>query len=190
MRWKQMSPRRGARTRHQVMVVGLVAGMVALGAPWIAIRTSTGADGGATWADFSALSFALALASVAAWGATLLTGAMVSRVVSGLQSALALGALWGIVQSVRSGEEVAIRLAGEITGVIGAFRAEDIVWGWNTWAVGIAVGAASAFLISGLLGIAYPGERSSRTKRYEQPGRASHDHPWDDLSDGLDPTAR
>jgi len=51
--------------------------------------------------------------------------------------------------------------------------------------VGFAAVAIGAFFFSGLAAVIWPGEKRER-KRYE---RATRD-PWDELSQGSDPTAR
>lgn len=185
-----MSASRLTRLRHHVMVAGLVAGIIALGVPWVSVSLTTGADGVATWADFSPASFSLALAAAAGWGATLLTRPLATRVLSAVQSGLAVSALLFVVSSIGQVGEVATRTAAAITGVSGVFGASDITWAWNHWGVGLSVVTCGAFFLSGVAGMVYPGEKRRRPSRYEQPGGAGDAHPWDALSDGTDPTAR
>ena len=178
------------RSRHQVVAVGILAGLVGLGVPWISIRLSTGSTGGAGWSDFSPVSFSLTLAGVAAWGATLLTRWSVTRALSGLQTLIGGFAAVEILRALDRADDVAVKMAGEIGGVIGAFGPQDITWGWNAWAVGLALSSTIAITLGGFFGVLAPGSKRHTRSRYEQPNGSAADNPWDALTEGSDPTAR
>ena len=172
------------------MAGGIFAGLVGLGVPWISIRLTTGATGGAGWSDFSPVSFSLTLAAVAAWGATLLTRWSVTRVLSGLQIVIGGFATVEILRALDRADDVAAKMAGEIGGVIGAFGPADITWGWNSWAVGLALSSTIAITLGGIFGVLAPGSKGHTRSRYEQPSGSRADNPWDALTEGSDPTAR
>ena len=174
-----------SRLRHYFAGVGLLAGLIALGLPWLTFSVSTGLTGSVAWGDMSAGSVSTVLAAAAGWGLSLLVVPTWRRIVGALVAVLAVASSVLAWSSLRAGPEAVVSQAESSSGVLGVFTIEDIVWSWSPAGVGFAAVAIGAFFFSGLAAVIWPGEKRER-KRYE---RATRD-PWDELSQGSDPTAR
>lgn len=182
------TPRRGSR--HYPMIVALVLGLVSVGAPWLSVELPTGATGTAGVADVAPASFSVALAAIAAWGATLLTRERATRIVSGLQGLLAGVAALFYAQAFVETDSVIESVAANASGVIGALSASDSVATWSPTWIGVWGVVLLAILISGIWGVLAPGGRRRSRSRYGRPDQVNEPDPWDSLSDGGDPTSR
>ena len=185
-----MAKRRTPRAiRHLAMVPGLVLGLVSIGAPWLVVDIPTGASASGGWSQVAPASFSLTLAAVAAWGATLLTGTRVTRVLGAVQALLAGGSLVALSRALSDSADVVRTLAAEASGVIGAISVADTVSSWSPSWITVTVVAVAAIGVSGVLGVTHPGP-SKRSGRYERPENTPETDPWQALSDGDDPTSR
>lgn len=175
--------------RHYLVALALVLGLVSAEAPWLSVTVPTGATGQAGWSGVASASFSLALAAVAAWGASLLTPPRVTRVLGGAQLLLATGSGVALAQALVNANDVVASLANEASGVIGAFSVADTAAEWSAgWIVASSV-AIVAVGLSGITAIVAPGgEKKSR--KYDRPEQRADVDPWDALSDGDDPTER
>ncbi|MEX2441868.1 MAG: Trp biosynthesis-associated membrane protein [Pontimonas sp.] len=180
--------RRGSR--HYPMIVALIAGLVGVGAPWVVVELPTGAVGQAGVSEIAPVSFSAALAAVAAWGATLLTRSMVTRVVSGLQAVL------GVISGVFFGrafidtDSVIESVAAAASGVVGALSAADAVSTWSPVWIGLWAVVLAAVIASGVWGVLAPGSRGATRSKYERSNQIEDGDLWESLSDGVDPTSR
>jgi hypothetical protein len=173
------------RLRHYFAVLGLVAGVISLGLPWASFQLSSGVTGTIAWGDVSAGSVSFAVAAAAAWALTLLVGPAWRRALGVAVVVLASNsAAFALMSLSRAGEIVLSRAESE-AGVIGAFSIDDVLWSWSVAGPTLSMGSVSAFVLSGLALIAWPGARRGKD-RYE---REKAD-PWEQLSRGDDPTER
>ncbi len=176
-------------SRHLPMIPALVLGLVSLGAPWLVVEVPTGATATAGWSDVAPASFSLALAAIAGWGASLLTGSRATRYLSGAQTLLAAGALLSLGSALGEPTRLLNRLAGEASGVIGAISPAETVSAWSPAWVSVAVIALLSLLASGIWGTIVPDGRG-RQQRYQRAEQSDTVDPWQALSDGQDPTSR
>lgn len=173
------------RLRHYFAALGIVSGLVALGLPWLTFELTTGLTGSVGWADVSPDSVSVVFAAAAGWGLTLMLSPRPRRVVGGLISALGLSAGVLAMLSLASGPQAVLSQAEAASGVLGVFRLDDIAWSWNPVGIAFAVTAIAAFLLSGLATTVWPG-----FARRKDPYQLTPSDPWDELSQGSDPTAR
>ena len=175
--------------RHYLVAVALVLGLVSAEAPWLSVTVPTGATGQAGWSGVASASFSLALAAVAAWGASLLTPPRVTRVLGISQLLLASGSALALSQALLNATEVVGSLADEASGVVGAFAVAETTADWSAgWIVTSSV-AIIAVGLSGIIAIWSPGG-GRKSQRYDRPEQRAEVDPWDALSDGEDPTDR
>lgn len=184
------TPTSRSRLRHYFMVPALVLGLVSLGAPWLVVDLPTGASGSAGWAGVAPASFSLALAATAAWGATLLTRPLATRVIGGIQVALAVGSGVFIARALGDVDAVVQSVVDRASGVAGALGADDALTQWSAGWIGVSVLAVALIATSGLWSVLAPGDKSRRSDRYQRPEQAEHTDAWQVLSDGDDPTSR
>lgn len=184
------TPTSRSRFRHYPMVPALVLGLVSLGAPWVVVDLPTGATGNAGWAAVAPASFSLALAAIAAWGATLLTRSLATRVIGAIQAALALGAGVFIARAFVEVNAVVQSVVDRASGVAGALSADDAITQWSPGWIGVSVLAVVLITVSGLWSVFFPGDPARRSDRYQRPEQAEHTDAWQVLSDGDDPTSR
>ena len=173
-----------SRLRHYFVSIGLLAGLIGLGLPWLTFSVSTGLIGSVAWGEISGGSVSMVLAAAAGWGLTLLISPAWRRVVGALVATLAITAGVLAWSSFSAGPEAVVSQAESASGVIGVFTIEDIAWNWSPAGVGIASVAIVALFLSGLTTVIWPGEKRVHN-RYQRTTR----DPWEVLSQGTDPTA-
>ena len=176
--------------RHYPMVVAVVCGGMAVGAPWLVVAVPTGASSQASWGDVAPASLSLALAAVAAWGATLLVSPTATRILGVVQMMLASTGLWFLVTRWLNPSGVVDSLSDKASGVVGAIDPETVQ---ATWAPGwgaMAGLAMVAVVVSGLWSALAPGSPRRDTSQYEPQDTRLNDDPWQALDNGGDPTAQ
>jgi hypothetical protein len=146
---------------------------------------TTGLTGAVTWGTLSPGSVSVFFAAAAAWGLTLMVAPPARRLVGLLIVALSALAVFLARQSVAGGGDQVVSQAESASGVLGVFTIDDIAWSWSPTGIGFAFGAMVALGLSGAAGALWPGERRNGN-RYQV---ATAD-PWEELSQGADPTAR
>lgn len=174
-----------SRLRHYFASIGLLTALIGLGLPWLTFSVSTGLTGSVGWGEMSGGSVSMVLAAAAGWGLTLLISPPWRRVVGALVAILAVGSSVLAWSSLSAGPEAVVSQAESASGVLGVFTIEDIAWSWSWTGVGMAATAIVALVLSGLSTVIWPGQKRERN-RYERTTR----DPWDELSQGSDPTAR
>ena len=172
------------------MAPALILGLVSIGAPWLVVDIPTGASATAGWSSVAPASFSLALAAIAAWGASLLTRERATRVLGVVHTLLAAGSLFALGRALSDTDQLVGRLAGEASGVIGAIPLSDTLQTWSPTWIGVAIVAIIGIGLSGVWAVASPGTKDSRGSRYERPETNESSDPWQALSDGDDPTSR
>lgn len=173
------------RLRHYFAVLGLVAGVISLGLPWVSFQLSSGAAGTVAWGDMSAGSVSFAVAAAAAWALTLLVGPVWRRALGVAVAVLAsTSAAFALISLARAGEVVLSRAESE-AGVMGAFSVDDVLWSWSLAGPVLSMSAVCGFFLAGVALMAWPGAKRG-DDRYE---REKAD-PWEQLSRGDDPTER
>lgn len=182
------TPRRGSR--HYPMIAGLIVGLVSVGAAWVHVELPTGAVGQAGVTEVAPASFSATLAAIAAWGATLLTRPVATRIVSGVQAALGVVAGVFLTRAFSDTDSVVESVAAGASGVIGAISAADAAVTWSPVWIGLWALALLAVIVSGVWGVLVPGSRSDRRSKYERAVPLEDVDPWESLSDGVDPTSR
>lgn len=175
--------------RHYLVALALVLGLVSAEAPWLSVTVPTGAAGQAGWSGVASASFSLALAAVAAWGASLLTPPRVTRVLGGAQVLLASGSGVALGHALVNATDVVASLADEASGVIGAFSASETSADWSPGWIAASSVAIVAIALSGITAVWAPGGET-RSEKYDRPEQRADVDPWDALSDGHDPTDR
>ncbi|MFZ9087374.1 MAG: Trp biosynthesis-associated membrane protein [Pontimonas sp.] len=174
-----------SRLRHYFAALGLVSGLVALGLPWLTFELTTGLAGSVGWGDVSPGSVSVVFAAAAGWGLTLMLSPRPRRVVGSLIGLLGLSAGILAVLSLASGTQAVLSQAEAASGVLGVFSLDDIAWSWNPVGIACAGTAIVSFCLSGLATMAWPG-----LARQKDPYQLTPSDPWDELSQGSDPTAR
>jgi hypothetical protein len=182
------TPRRGSR--HYPMIGALILGLVSVGAPWVSVELPTGAVGQAGVTEVAPASFSAALAAIAAWGATLLTRPVATRIVSSVQAALGVVAGVFLARAFIDTDSVVESVAAGASGVIGALSAADAAATWSPVWIGVWAVVLLAVTASGIWGVLVPGSRGDKRSQYERSIPAEDADPWESLSDGVDPTSR
>lgn len=175
--------------RQYLVAAGLVLGLVSAEAPWITVQVPTGASASAGWAAVAPASFSLALAAVAAWGASLLTPPLVTRVLGVAQLLLAAGSALALGRALVLSEELITRVAADASGVPGVFSVAETLTEWGPGWIAVSGVAIIAVFLSGVVGAWNPGT-DRRTQKYDRSAAAAEADPWESLSDGVDPTDR
>ena len=175
--------------RHYLVAVALVLGLVSAEAPWLVVTVPTGATGQAGWSGVASASFSLGLAAVAAWGASLLTPARVTRILGGAQLILSGGSAIALSQALANGDGVVGSLANEASGVVGAFSVAETAAVWSPGWIATSSVAIVAVALSGLVAMWMPGGAKG-SQKYDRPQQRLDIDPWDALSEGDDPTDR
>jgi len=172
-----------------LVAVGLVLGLVSAEAPWLTVQVPTGAQATAGWAGVAAASFSLALAAVAAWGASLLTPPGVTRVLGVVQLLLAGGSAVALGRAFVLSDELIASVAADASGVSGAFSVAETLQEWGPGWITVSSVAIAAVFLSGVVAAWNPGV-DRRTRKYDRDALAAEADPWESLSDGVDPTDR
>ncbi len=178
------------RVRAYGAIVAIVLFLFGLATPVFSVAIAQGGTGELTWSELSPASVSLAVASLAAWGATLLTRERSVRVFSGVQSALALTALYmWLSQGLVAGES-ALAEAERIVGIEGVVAPADVTVASHPVAIGVVIGVCVALVASGIAGTISPKRATKKVNRFERDQSDTSSEMWDKLSRGDDPTAR
>jgi hypothetical protein len=180
------------RLRHMLAGVAVLALLVGFGQPWSVIILTTGHSISLTGNDQAPLALSLLLVTVAAHALSLLVyrGAHLVTVIVGVLSAI--GALWATMLALGAPVSAARPQITQLTGLSGQDTINDLVSQVTVepFATGVSVVGVVAFVLSGLVGLTVWREKKSAITRFDRPSSSSEQHPWDELSDGGDPTDR
>jgi hypothetical protein len=171
--------------RHYSAALGLLAGIVALGLPWLTFELSSGVTGAVTWGDVSAGSVSLSVASACAWALTLLVSPMWRRILGVSVALMGSVAIGFALASLGRTPEIVLSRAESEAGVIGAFSLDDVAWTWSVAGPTLSFVAMGALLLTGVALMVWPGG-----KRKKDPYQREIADPWEQLSRGGDPTER
>lgn len=178
--------------RHLLAGVAVIALLIGFGQPWSVITLTTGQDISLTGNDQAPLALSLLLVTAAAHALSLLVyrGAHLAAVI--VQALSALGALWATIAALGDPIAAARPQITQLTGLSGAETVAELIGSIVTapFATGMSIVGVSAFVLSSLLGLSVWRQRRETTSRFERPSGAGDQHPWDELSDGGDPTDR
>lgn len=179
-----------ARVRTYGAIIAIALLLFSLASPIYSVSIDQGGTGVLTWSELSAASLSLVFASLAAWGATLLTRERSVRVFSGLQAGLGLTALAFWFSQGLSPTDAALNEAERIVGIEGVVSLADLSVVSHPFAIVLVAGACIAVVASGTAGMIWPQSAKKRVSRYERDNTATSSEIWDQLSHGDDPTAR
>ena len=178
--------------RHILAVVGVIALLVGFGQPWTEITLTTGQTVTLTGNDQAPLALSLLLVTAAAHALSLLVyrGAHLAAVIVGVLSGV--GALWATIAALGGAVSAARPQITQLTGLSGADTVNDLVAQVTTapFATGVSVVGVGAFVASALVGLTVWRVRKTAPSRFDRPQAGNEQHPWDEISDGGDPTAR
>ena len=178
--------------RHLLAGVAIIALLIGFGQSWSVITLTTGQEISLTGNDQAPLALSLLLVTAAAHALSLLVyrGAHLAAVI--VQAISALGALWATIAALNGAVAAARPQITQLTGLSGADTVADLVSQVVTapFATGVSVVGVSAFVLSSFVGLTVWRQRPQAASRFDRPAGAGEQHPWDELSDGGDPTAR
>ncbi len=178
--------------RHALAGVAIVALLVGFGQTWSVITLTTGQTISLTGNDQAPLALSLLLVTAASHALSLLVyrGAHLAAVI--VQTLSALGALWATLASLGGAVASARADITQLTGLSGADTINELIAQVTTapFATGASVGGVVAFALSALLGLTVWRERKNTLSRFDRPTGGTDQHPWDEISDGGDPTDR
>lgn len=174
-------------------LVGAVALLVSLGAPWWRVTLESGAVVAVSGLTASPLASALLAVAAAAFGLGLILRGVWRRVVSFLQALAVGGAAYAIASLASEPEVAALSEIAALTGVTGS-GALDLVQGVQPLAMlSIGVVGLVAATGAGIVGVLMP-DRAPSTDRYRRSAGPADPKDsiaaWDNLSEGSDPTTR
>jgi len=178
------------RLKNYGAIIAIVLVLFGLATPLLSVSMTQGGTGEVTWSELSASSLSLAIASLAAWGATLLTSSRSVRVFSTLQGLLTVTGLALFFVSLDQQQEVALYEAERVVGISGVVTLTDLMVTPHPVAFGLVIGLFISLLVSAVAGLIAPVTRSTRSSRYERARPETPSELWDQLSHGDDPTAR
>lgn len=173
------------RLRHYSAALGLLAGVIALGLPWLSFELSSGVRGNIAWGDVSAGSVSVTVAAGAAWALTLLVTPFWRRILGAAVASMSLTAIVLAFLSLNRVPDIVLSRAESESGVIGVFTPDDLVWSWTAAGLTLSGVSVLAFLVTGLALIVWPG-----ASRHRDPYQRETSDPWEQLSRGGDPTER
>ena len=178
--------------RHILAGVAVIALLIGFGQPWAVITLTTGQTVTLTGNDQAPLALSLLLVTAAAHALSLLVyrGAHLAAVIVGALSSL--GALWATIAALGGAVSAARPQITQLTGLSGQDTINDLVSGVSTapFAAGVSVVGVGAFVVSALLGLTVWRVRKTSVSRFDRPQTGNEQHPWDEISDGGDPTDR
>jgi hypothetical protein len=181
------------RLHHALTGLGILLGLIALGAPWWRVGLTTGAELTVTGFDASSVATTLAASAIAAYAAGALLRGVARRSV-GLVQAITL--VFAIVAWLSERNQPVEPLVAEITaltGVAGRGALDSVVALSGTGFLWLGLLAAALGAIGGLVGVFAP-DAPARVSRYDRvtgPTDLSDSvGTWDLLTDGEDPTKR
>jgi hypothetical protein len=178
--------------RHVLAGLAILALLIGFGQPWSTITLTTGQTISLTGNDQAPLALSLLLVTAAAHALSLLVyrGAHLAAVI--VHTLSALGALWATMVALRGAVSAARHQITQLTGLSGADTINELVSQVTTapFAAGISVVGVVLFVLSGLLGLTVWRDRKTTVSRFDRPSPSNEQHPWDEISDGGDPTDR
>jgi hypothetical protein len=184
--------RRRLALRHILAGLAILALLIGFGQPWSLITLTTGQTISLTGNDQAPLALSLLLVTAAAHLLSLLVyrGAHLATVI--VQTLSALGALWATIAAQGGAVSAARPEITQLTGLSGADTINELVSQVTSQPVasGISVIGVACFGLSALLGLTVWRERKNLVSRFDRPATAGEQHPWDEISDGGDPTDR
>lgn len=178
--------------RHISAAVGGLALLVGFGQTWSTLTLTTGQTVAVSGTEQAPLALSLMLVVAAAHLLSLLVyraAHLTTVIVQTLGSVGAGVALWGAVANPVGAASSRI---SQLTGLSGQQTIDALVDAVtvNTVAVGVSVTGVVAFVIASVLGLLVWREQPESASRFDRhPGNVTQ-HPWDELSDGGDPTDR
>lgn len=179
-----------ARSRHLVSAVATASGLLALSLPWVSTEAVAGQSVSAGWGDLSALSLSLAVAAVAAWGASSLSAGRPLRALGFIQGGLSGAGLLVLILSFSSPRPALASVAREVTGLDLGTSSLAGELTWNFLGPTLAIASLLGLIAGGVLaGVTRTTPTTNSGSRYERGTDDSAD-PWDQLSSGVDPTER
>lgn len=179
-----------APARHGLAGLGLVALLVGFGQTWSVVSLTTGSTVMLTGGDRAPLALSLLLVAGASYALSLLLFGLGHTLTCAVQLVASGGAVAAMVGSVGT---VVDRASAEITRVTG-LSGDDTITGLidgvasSAFPFGVSVTGAVALTLSGGVGVLARRTRSDQGSRFERPGAPGSKNPWDELSDGVDPT--
>lgn len=180
-------------TLHHLLAGGAVlAVLVGFGQPWSTITLQTGQTVSLTGNQQAPLALSLLLVTAAAHALKLLLYGRAHRITSGIQAGAAGGALWAGVAALGAAVDRARQDITVVTGLSGQDTVDQLVAEVQTalFPAGVSVLGCGLFLASALIGVSVNRVRKMETSRFDRPAAQTEQHPWDQLSNGVDPTDR
>jgi hypothetical protein len=178
--------------RHGLAGIAVLALLVGFGQPWSVVTLTTGQTISLTGNDQAPLALSLLLVTAAAHALSLLVyrGAHLTTVI--VQTLSAIGALWATIASLSSAVAAARPQITQLTGLSGLDTVNELVSQVTTApvATSVSVVGVGAFALSALVGLTVWREKKASVSRFDRPTEGGEQHPWDEISDGGDPTAR
>jgi len=186
------TPTKRLRLRHLQAAVGVVALVIGFGQVWTVITLTTGQQVSLTGTDQATLAVSLLLVAAAAHALSLLVYRVAHLVAVIVQVVSAGGAVWAIGQSLWNPLGQAAAEITLLTGLSGTATLQELVAQTDQALFPIIVSLLGAVLVfmAGLTGFSVWRMRPDQADRFDRPDQASTKHPWDDLTDGVDPTDR
>lgn len=181
-----VSPNTLGRMSAALLGTGVLVGLVTMAAPWLHVELPGGLSATGGWGQIAPASWSIGLAAVTAWGAGILVRGTPRRLLGILQSALASVALVLLLIQTSNTPVLAEQIASEALGIGGAVSGSELVSSWSWGWFGLGVAALVLVAVSGVLGALQPSARRGDS-RYERSSNHSVD-PWEQLSEGRDPT--
>lgn len=178
--------------RHILAGIAILALLIGFGQPWSVITLTTGQTISLTGNDQAPLALSLLLVATAAHALSLLVyrGAHLAAVI--VQALSALGALWATISALTGAVSAARLQITQLTGLSGTDTIKELVSQVTTatFPTAVSVMGVSVFVVSALLGLTVWRERKTTISRFDRPTGGNEQHPWDEISDGRDPTNR
>jgi uncharacterized membrane protein (TIGR02234 family) len=178
--------------RHILAGGAVLAALVGFGQPWTVITLTTGQTVTLTGNQQAPLALSLLLVTAAAHALSLLLYGPAHRVTTGVQSVAALGALWAGGDALGSAIDRARTDITLLTGQSGQDTINQLVAEVATapFPAVVSLVGCGLFAASALVGLSVNRKRKTASSRFDRPSPAIQQHPWDQLSDGVDPTDR
>jgi hypothetical protein len=179
-----------APARHGLAGLGLVALLVGFGQTWSVVTLTTGSTVTLTGGDQAPLALSLLLVAGAAYALSLLLFGPGHTVTSAVQLVASGGSAAAMVASAGMVIDRASTEITRVTGLSGDGTITGLVEGVATSAFpfGLSVAGAVALALSGGVGVLIRRARVDTGFRFERRGAPGSKNPWDELSDGVDPT--
>lgn len=178
--------------RHLLAGGAVLLVLIGFGQTWATITLQTGQTVTVSGSEQAAIGVSLLLVTGAAHALSLIVygGTHLATVLVQLLSAL--GATWATIGAVGLAVERARVEITQLTGLSGREALDELVVGvaLDTVATGLSIAGVILFTLSALLGLSVKRVRHQSTSRFELPRGQEDQNPWDELSDGGDPTTR